>query len=70
LGLAKCQTAYFLARVGAEGAAAILQCAECERPWLPVDAEQWSAYLTEDEPPEVVFFCPDCAEREFGGNHT
>ncbi len=20
-----------------------------------------------DEPPEVVFYCPECAEREFGG---
>jgi hypothetical protein len=39
---------------------------QCERPWLPVDDEDWSAYLTDDEPPEVVFFCPDCAEREFG----
>jgi hypothetical protein len=22
-------------------------------------------YLTDDEPPEVVFYCPECAEREF-----
>jgi hypothetical protein len=42
------------------------QVEQCERPWLPVDDEDWSAYLTDDEPPEVVFFCPDCAEREFG----
>ena len=56
----------FLPRVGAEGATTVLQCAECERPWLPEDTEHWwSAYLT-DEPPEVVFFCPDCAKREFG----
>jgi hypothetical protein len=53
--------------VGAEGAATILQCAECERPWLHEDTEHWwSAYLTDDEPPEVVFFCPNCAQREFG----
>jgi hypothetical protein len=32
------------------------------------DAEHWSAYLTDDDPPEVVFFCPDCAEREFGAS--
>jgi hypothetical protein len=32
---------------------------------MPEDAEHWSAYLTDDEPPEVVF-CPRCAEREFG----
>jgi hypothetical protein len=34
---------------------------------MPEDAENWwSAYLIGDEPPEVVFFCPDCAEEEFG----
>lgn len=56
--------------MGAEGAATILRCAECERSWLPEDAEHWSDHLTDDEPPEVVFYCPDCNEREFGGNHT
>jgi len=24
-----------------------------------------SAYLTDDEPAELVFYCPECAEREF-----
>jgi hypothetical protein len=52
---------------GAEGAAPVLQCAECKRLWIPLDADHWSAYLTDDEPPEVAFFCPRCAEREFGG---
>jgi hypothetical protein len=33
-----------------------------------VDEERWSAYLTDDEPPEIVFYCPECAEREFGGD--
>jgi hypothetical protein len=33
---------------------------------MPVDAEHWSAYLTDDEPPEVAVFCPECAERELG----
>jgi hypothetical protein len=33
---------------------------------MPADEERWSAYLT-DEPPELAFYCPDCAEREFGG---
>jgi hypothetical protein len=23
-------------------------------------------YLTSDDPPEVAFYCPDCAMREFG----
>jgi hypothetical protein len=30
--------------------------------------ERWSAYLTDDEPPDVAFFCPGCAEREFDGD--
>jgi hypothetical protein len=42
----------------------IPQCDECEAAWLPVDEERWSAYLTDDDD-EVVFYCPDCAEREF-----
>jgi hypothetical protein len=28
----------------------------------------FSAYLTDDEPPELAFYCPGCAEREFGDN--
>jgi len=40
--------------------------AECDARWLPADEERWSAYLTDDEPAEVVFYCPACAEREFG----
>jgi hypothetical protein len=27
--------------------------------------ERWRAYLTDDEPPELAFYCPSCAEREF-----
>ena len=26
---------------------------------------RWEAYRTDDEPAEVVFYCPSCAEREF-----
>jgi hypothetical protein len=29
-------------------------------------AKHWSAYLTDDEPPELAFYCPDCRDREFG----
>jgi hypothetical protein len=50
--------------------ALIPRCAECEAHWLPADEEHWRAYLgcdDLDEPPEVVFYCPDCSEREFGG---
>jgi hypothetical protein len=33
--------------------------------WLPAAEDRWEAYLTCDEPPELAFFCPTCAEREF-----
>ena len=42
-----------------------LSCAECERCWSDRMA-RWRAYVTDDDPPEVVFYCEDCAEREFG----
>jgi hypothetical protein len=44
------------------------RCAECEALWLPADEERWCAYLGSDdldELPELVFYCPDCAERAF-----
>lgn len=47
--------------------ALIPDCAECEAIWLPADDERWQAWHTEDEPPELAFYCPECAEREFGG---
>lgn len=50
-----------------EGVALVPTCAECEAVWLPSDADRLP-YLGGDdldEPPEVVFCCPDCAEREF-----
>ena len=35
----------------------------CRRVWLPADAERWRCYLdTEDN---RVFYCQECAEREF-----
>ena len=52
-----------------EQVALIPRCAECEAPWLPADDERWRAYVGGDdldEPPELVFYCPECAEREFG----
>jgi hypothetical protein len=52
--------------VKAERFALIPECAECEARWLPDNAQRWSAYLTDDEPPDVVFYCPTCSEREFG----
>jgi len=37
------------------------------RPWLPDDDERWRAWLTDDEPAELVFYCPRCAASEFDG---
>jgi hypothetical protein len=39
-----------------------------EPAWLPADDERQLGYLTDDEPPELGFYCPDCAEREFAGD--
>jgi hypothetical protein len=52
--------------VGQQGS--IIQCAECgaESDGL---AAGWRAYLAADfdeDEGEVVLFCPDCADREFG----
>jgi hypothetical protein len=52
--------------MSAESVALIPQCAECGACWLPADDERWHAYLTDDEPAEVAFYWPGCAEREFG----
>jgi hypothetical protein len=50
-----------------EGVALIPRWAECEAAWLPADEKRWQARLTDDEPPELVFYCPARAGREFGG---
>ena len=44
----------------------VRRCAECGAVWLPEDEERWKAYLTDDEPPQLAFYCSECAEREFG----
>lgn len=49
-----------------ESAAIITSCTECDARWLPADEERWSAYLTDHEPPDLAFYCVECAEREFG----
>jgi hypothetical protein len=54
-----------------ERVALIPSCAECGTRWLPADEELWRAYLGSDdldEPPEVVFYCPECAKQEFGSD--
>jgi uncharacterized protein YlaI len=40
-----------------------LQCAECDRVSRE-DERGWTARLTVDN--QVVVYCPDCDEREFG----
>ena len=40
------------------------RCQEC--PALFTDGSRWRAYVTDDAQPLLVFYCPDCAEREFG----
>jgi hypothetical protein len=41
-----------------------LFCEECGRPWVR-RLEMWRTYLTDDEPPQAVNYCPECAHREF-----
>jgi hypothetical protein len=39
---------------------------QCRKLWLPGDDERWLAYWIDDGPEErLLFYCPDCAEREF-----
>jgi hypothetical protein len=52
--------------VHAKSVALIPECAECDARWLPTNEERWAAYLTDDEPAEIVFYCRACAAREFG----
>jgi hypothetical protein len=51
--------------VSAERVAPVPECAECDARWLPADDDRWEAYLTDDEPPELAFYSPECAEQEF-----
>ena len=41
-----------------------LRCVECNERWDD-PGERWRVYFTDDEPPEPVTYCPDCARREF-----
>jgi hypothetical protein len=50
--------------VSAEQVSLIPQCEECRRVWLPADEDRGKAYLDTDD--ELVFYCPEFAEREFG----
>jgi hypothetical protein len=47
---------------------ATLRCEECQREARSKETRHWRAFLTvveENEPAEVVVYCPDCAKREF-----
>jgi hypothetical protein len=43
--------------------AVLPECAECLDVWLPSDEERWRAFVDDGN---LSFFCPGCAEREFG----
>jgi hypothetical protein len=63
----RCVRVVLLDRVAGEG----LTCVECGST-ADDDAHGWRAYLVDlkddGEPLEVVFLCPDCAGRAFGGS--
>jgi hypothetical protein len=42
-----------------------LVCVECGQLWVG-PFERWRVYLTDDDPPKPVTYCPLCVEREFG----
>jgi hypothetical protein len=53
--------------MSAEQVAFIPQGEECRKVWLPDDRERWEAYRIEDGPDDrLLFYCAECAEREFG----
>jgi hypothetical protein len=43
-----------------------LRCQECPATSADGRALGWVAFLTRDDPPEIIIYCPICAEREFG----
>jgi hypothetical protein len=47
----------------------VLACAECPRV-STAHARGWRATRIDDpelgEPPQLAFYCPECAQREFG----
>ena len=49
----------------------VLACAECPRV-SSVSARGWKAFRSDDpevdEHPRLSFYCPECAEREFGAS--
>jgi hypothetical protein len=37
---------------------------ECREVWPPADEDRWRPYFDTDD--VLAFYCPECAEREFG----
>jgi hypothetical protein len=54
--------------VSAEQVALIPRCKECGEVWLPADEDRWQARWIDDGGADevLVFYCHDCADREFG----
>lgn len=50
--------------MSAEQIAMITRCIACLDVWPPTDEDRWRAYLDTDD--KLVFYCSECAEREFG----
>ena len=54
-----------------EGTGTLLRCAEC-RVESDLFATRWLAFILKgvegESDTEVLTFCPECAEREFGGD--
>jgi len=42
----------------------LMVCQECRCSWLD-PRERWRLYVTDDEQPELVPYCPYCATNEF-----
>jgi hypothetical protein len=41
-----------------------VRCLECGRSWVE-PSERWRTYLSGENPPTPLTYCPDCARREF-----
>ena len=48
----------------AERLAVIHCCVECGAVWWPDNEDRFAAYWTDDEKPELAFYCSECDERE------
>jgi hypothetical protein len=40
------------------------RCVECSEVWLPADPERWKLLFDVDD--DLVWFCPECHQHEFG----